>query len=105
MEDKVRCHMLGGIVWRGVELGIGFRVLRLQDPATGVLIYKCSECGWESDGMHSVEADEPDHLCADDCPDCKGRGRIEGIPMRVPHGIEIEPRYCKTCGGKGKRKK
>ena len=76
---------------------------RLEDPAKGVLIFQCSDCHWESEPMDSAVAYELKHLCPDDCPDCEGGGRIEGIAMRIPHGVDIEPRYCKSCGGKGKK--
>jgi hypothetical protein len=46
---------------------------------------------------------EFEKLKADDCPACRGRGRIEGIPQRDHGGIKIEPRYCQVCGGTGKK--
>jgi DnaJ-class molecular chaperone len=47
--------------------------------------------------------DEGEQLKADDCPACRGRGRIEGMPERDHEGIKIEPRYCQVCGGAGRK--
>ena len=47
--------------------------------------------------------EEFEELKTDDCPACRGRGRIEGMPERDHEGIKIEPRYCQVCGGSGKK--
>jgi DnaJ-class molecular chaperone len=47
--------------------------------------------------------DEGAELKANDCPACRGRGRIEGIPKRDHDGKEMERRCCTVCGGSGQK--
>jgi hypothetical protein len=43
-------------------------------------------------------------LPLDACPECKGKGRIDGIPLRTPDGIDVKQQHCTACGGDGRKK-
>jgi DnaJ-class molecular chaperone len=66
----------------------------------------CYDCGWKV--LLSEGKEEPEHLCPDDCPTCKGRGRIGGASVRETEaarkGVRVVRRECPDCAGTGKRR-
>lgn len=69
---------------------------QMQDADTGVIVWQCLDCGWESLPMDTTEAQaQPEHTCPP-CETCGGTGYLE-------EGLITSSR-CPDCEGKGARR-
>jgi DNA-directed RNA polymerase subunit RPC12/RpoP len=81
-------------------------VQRHEEPNGVVVVYRCSQCNWESVPiLNRDDEGEPDHSCPGDCPKCKGNGRVNpGVAEYFGEngGASLKRIECPDCGGTGK---